>query len=188
LIDDMDQTPPTGSIYSKSGRVGAWYTYNDETAGGQQSPEMGATFLPDAGGRNGTNSAHTAGSGFTNWGAGMGFDLNNNGTTKLPWDASMFTGFAFWAKGTAFRVKVLVPATVPTAEGGSCSAGTCGDNHGKAIEAATDWHQVVVPFSSLTQEGWGATAAFTANQVIGIQFQTAKSTTFDVWIDDIGFY
>jgi len=185
----MDQEPPTGSIYSRNGRVGAWYTYNDETAGAQQSPEMGASFLPDAGGRNNTSAAHTAGSGFTNWGAGMGFDLNNNGTTKLTWDASAFTGIAFWAKGTAFRVKVLVPATVPSAEGGTCSGATgCGDNHGRAVEAATDWRQVVVPFSALMQEGWGTATAFTANQVIGIQFQTEKSATFDVWIDDIGFY
>jgi hypothetical protein len=45
-----------------------------------------------------------------------------------------------------------------------------------------------VTFASLTQEHWGAPATFDATQVIGVQFQVPKSTTFDFWVDDIGFY
>jgi hypothetical protein len=122
----------------------------------------------------------------------MGFDLNNSGTAKGTWDAGAYTGIAFWAKGSAFRVKILVPATVPTAEGGSCTPqGTnqCGNNHGMAVTPGTDWQQVVVPFASLTQEsGWGIQAQFDKTKVIGIQFQVGAGSTFDYWIDDIGFY
>jgi hypothetical protein len=190
LIDDMETG--TGSILGRNGRVGAWYTYNDETEGGAQSPEMGASFVPDSGGHGGMYAAHTAGSGFTEWGAGMGFDLANDGVTKGTYNAAAYTGISFWAKGTPFRLKVLVPATVPTAQGGTCTVAPCGDNHGSVITATSEWQQFVVPFSSLTQESWGgeqiAWSTTLLNAVIGIQFQVTAGTTFDIWIDDVAFY
>lgn len=185
LIDNMENN--TGSILSLGGRVGAWYTYNDQTTTGTQSPAMGSSFLPEAGGINGGHAAHTSGSGFTTWGAGMGFDLNNTGTTKGIYDASAFQGIAFWAKGTPFRVKVLIASTTPVAEGGTCQT-NCGDDFGIAIAATSSFQQFPVKFSSLTQEHWGAPATFDATQMIGVQFQVPSGTTFDFWVDDIGFY
>jgi hypothetical protein len=189
MIDDLELG--TGSIIMKNNRVGAWYTYNDKTAGGTQTPTAGTTFAVDmTGGVNGTKCARTQGMGFTNWGAGMGFDLNNTGTAKgVYMGAGAYTGIAFQSKGSKFRIKVLIPATTPTAEGGTCSATTgCGDNHGKMIDAAAGWTQQAIPFSALTQEGWGTAAAFSNGAIIGIQFQVAKGETFDFSIDNIGFY
>src|SRR5262249_25593922 len=101
LIDNMEDGD--ASILMQGGRVGVWYTFNDMTVGGVQVPPAGANFIPDlipGGGQNGsTRAAHTTGSGFTTWGAGMGFDLNNNGMTKLPYNAGAFTGISFWGKG-----------------------------------------------------------------------------------------
>jgi hypothetical protein len=189
MIDDLELG--TGSIIMKNNRVGAWYTYNDKTTGGTQTPTAGMTFAVDmTGGVNGSKCARTQGMGFTNWGAGMGFDLNNTGTAKgVYMGAGAYTGIAFQSKGSKFRIKVLIPATTPTAEGGTCSATTgCGDNHGKMIDATTAWTAQTVPFSALTQEGWGTAAAFSSGAIIGIQFQVAKGETFDFSIDDIGFY
>jgi hypothetical protein len=190
MIDDLELG--TGSILMKNNRVGAWYTYNDMTAGGTQTPTAGMTFAVDmTGGVNGSKCARTQGMGFTNWGAGMGFDLNNTGTAKgVYMGAGAYTGIAFQSKGSKFRIKVLIPATTPTAEGGTCSATTgCGDNHGKMIDATTAWTAQTVPFSALTQEGWGtAVGALSSAELIGIQFQVAKGETFDFSIDDIGFY
>jgi hypothetical protein len=189
MIDDLELG--TGSIIMKNNRVGAWYTYNDKTTGGTQTPTAGMTFAVDmTGGVNGTKCARTQGMGFTNWGAGMGFDLNNTGTAKgVYMGAGAYTGIAFQSKGSKFRIKVLIPATTPTAEGGTCSAATgCGDNHGKMIDATTGWTAQTVPFSALTQEGWGTAAPFSNAGIIGIQFQVAKGETFDFSIDDIGFY
>jgi len=189
MIDDLELG--TGSILMKNNRVGAWYTYNDKTTGGTQTPTAGMTFAVDmTGGVNGSKCARTQGMGFTNWGAGMGFDLNNTGTAKgVYMGAGAYTGIAFQSKGSKFRIKVLIPATTPTAEGGTCSAATgCGDNHGKIIDATTAWTAQTVPFSALTQEGWGTAAAFSNAGIIGIQFQVAKGETFDFSIDNIGFY
>src|SRR5437773_1386217 len=83
--------------------------------GGTQTPAMGDPFIPDACGHASMYCAHTTGSGFTDYGAGFGFDLNNDAGTKGIYDVGAFTGVAFWAKGTPFRLKVLTSATVPTA-------------------------------------------------------------------------
>lgn len=186
MIDDLEDGD--GSITSQGGRVGAWYTYNDQTAGGTQTPAMGDTFVPSDGGYMGGKCAHTSGSGFTTWGAGFGFDLNNDGTSKKTYSVGSFTGVAFYAKGTPFRLKVLTSATVPSTDGGSCTGMKCGDNFGTAITATADYQEFVVPFSSLTQEGWGTAATFDPATVIGIQFQVGKGVTFDISIDDVGFY
>jgi hypothetical protein len=186
MIDDLEDND--GSITNQGGRVGAWYTYHDATAGGVQDPEMGVSFLPQDCGHASVKCAHTSGSGFTDYGAGFGFDFNNSGSAKGIYDVGSFTGIAFWAKGTPFRLKVLTSATVPAAEGGSCSTTKCSDNFGMAIAANADYQQFVVPFSSLTQEGWGDKATFDPKTVIGVQFQVKAGVTFDISIDDVGLY
>lgn len=186
VVDDLEDND--GSITNQGGRVGAWYTYHDATAGGTQSPEMGTTFMPEDCGHASTKCAHTSGSGFKDYGAGFGFDFNNSGSAKGIYDVSSFTGIAFWAKGTPFRLKVLTSATVPAAEGGSCSTAKCSDNFGTPIAASADYQQFVVPFSSLTQEGWGDKATFDPKTVIGVQFQVKAGVTFDISIDDVGLY
>jgi hypothetical protein len=186
LIDDLEDND--GSIKDLGGRHGAWYTYNDQTAGGTQIPAMADSFTPSACGYMSSNCAHTNGSGFKTWGAGYGFDLNNDGTTKGTYDVSAFTGIAFYAKGTSFRLKVLTTATVPSTEGGACTGTKCGDNFGTPITATADYQQFVVPFSSLTQEKWGTPATFDPKTVIGVQFQVGMGVTFDISIDDVGLY
>jgi hypothetical protein len=186
MIDDLEDND--GSITNQGGRVGAWYTYHDATAGGTQTPEMGTTFVPEDCGHASVKCAHTSGSGFKDYGAGFGFDFNNSGSAKGIYDVGSFTGIAFWAKGTPFRLKVLTSATVPAAEGGSCATAKCSDNFGTAIAASADYQQFVVPFSSLTQEGWGDKATFDPKTVIGVQFQVKAGVTFDISIDDVGLY
>jgi hypothetical protein len=189
LIDDMELG--TGSIPQTKGRVGAWYTYNDGTTAGMQTPTAGKPFVVDLAGFAG-KCARTNGSGFTVWGAGMGVDLNNNGTSaKGVWNASAYTGVTFMAKSTSpFRVKVLIPATTPTAEGGTCTGAGCGNNHGFIVPASPSWTSVSVPFSSLMQETWADAnpATFSNAAIIGIQFQVTKDANFDVAIDNLGFY
>lgn len=199
MIDDMESG--TGSIIAQEERVGAWYTYNDATATATQTPIAGDPFLPEAiPGGHGSSlyAAHTVGSGFTTWGAGMGFDLNNPGDgeggagIKGQYDGSSFTGIAFWAKGSVpMRFKVQLAGTVPTSTGGTCTGDPdleCQDSHGKSIPLTGEWQQYVIPFTELKQEGWGTKVGWDGATLVGIQFQVAKSLAFDVWIDDIGFY
>jgi hypothetical protein len=46
-------------------------------------------------------AATTSGTGFTVYGAGMGFDFNNTAAKSCPYDASAYTGIKFYAKANA---------------------------------------------------------------------------------------
>lgn len=191
VIDDLEDGDPV--IFGASGRQGAWYTYNDETAGAEQLPP--APFAPSEGGP-GTSlyQAQTSGSGFTTWGAGLGLDLNNEGDPeggdgiRMPYDASAHQGIVFHARGnTAIRVKLLIGDIIPVETGGSCMA-DCEDAHGKIVPLSEEWAQYTVDFDEAFQEGWGAAAAFDATNLMSIQFQVSASTDFDFAIDNVAFY
>lgn len=191
VIDDMETA---GGIKKVCGRQGFWYTYNDATVGGTQLPSAGSAFAYEAivGGR-GTSvmAAHTSGSGFTTWGAGMAFDVNDAGgaSKKAPYNASAYKGITFFAKATTtLSVRVNV-STSPTEEGfGTCVTGKCSDHFGKTITLSTTWTAFTLDFSTLTQLGWGTPAgSFDASKVIAVQFQVDKSTAFDFWVDDAAF-
>ncbi len=193
MIDDLEDGDPV--IANLEGRVGAWYTYNDASAGASQSPAAGAMFTPTAGGASGSAfHANTTGSGFAEWGAGMGLDLNNPGDgmggagIKGTYDASGYGGIAFSARGNAaVRVKLQVEAIVPTAEGGTC-ADMCDDAHGATIQLTGDWVQYSVTFAEAAQEGWGTVASFDAATLMGLQFQSPANTQFEIAIDSVGFF
>jgi hypothetical protein len=182
----------TPSILMQGGRVGTWYTYNDGSATGTQTPAMSTACDPVviAGGYCGfTRAQNTFGSGFTTWGAGIGFDLDNTGVgSRKPYNASAFTGIAFLAHGSnQVRFNVTESATIPTAQGGTCTT-NCSDAHGTEISLTAAWVQYVVPFSTLAQVGWGTKAAFDPATILSVQFQVVQNTSFDFYIGDIGFY
>lgn len=193
MIDDFEDGD--GLIKAAGDRVGAWYTYNDDTAAGSQTPAAGESFVPTDGGPAGsTFFGETTGSGFTTWGAGVGADLNNVGDPeggagiKMPYDASAFTGVAFKARGNVtIRAKLQIAAIVPTTSGGDCAA-NCDDAHGKAFELTDTWTQYTLPFAEALQEGWGTVAPFDGATLMGVQFQVPANATFEVAIDEIGFY
>jgi hypothetical protein len=195
-IDDMATN--TGSILPSHGRVGAWYTYNDATAGASETPGIPFTktaLNPPHGGAN--YAARMQGSGFTLWGAGEGFNFDDpgngeGGSAKVAYDASAYTGIAFWAKAgsgstTSLRVNVSDKDTDPA--GGVCApVSKCNDHFGATLPLSTDWRQFVLPFSELTQAGWGMPApSFDPKHLYACQFQVAEGATFDIWIADIYF-
>ena len=197
LIDDMEHSD--GSILSACGRQGYWYTYNDATSGGTQTPVAATPFMPSViqGGRtlgDGGASAHAArtyGNGFTTWGAGMAFDLNSPGAgTKLPYNATRYSGITFWARvaaatQTSLRVNIPEVATDPL---GNVCAPKCSDHFGKTLILTDSWEQYSLSFAAdVTQSGWGTVAVFDKSSLLGVQFQAAASATFDIWIDDIAF-
>jgi hypothetical protein len=195
LIDDLEDGDAV--IYARDGRQGAWYTYNDATAGAVQNPEAMTSFTPTAGGAPASPlfMAHSDGAGFAEWGWGMGIDLNNAGDDmggpglRMPYDGSAHTGIVFRARGdVSIRLKILVEAIVPADAGGTC-AEMCEDAHGKIIALEGEWTQFVVPFTDLFQEGWGfGEVDLDPATLMSIQFQVAKSTDGMVEIDDVGFY
>ncbi|WP_438022711.1 hypothetical protein [Sorangium sp. So ce233] len=194
LIDDMEDDD--NAIADEGGRVGYWYVFHDETEGGQQIPAAGEPFimthLDPARGQS-TIAACSQGSGFEDWGAGVGFDLNSLSGEKTAYDASGYTGIKFWAKvgptsATAAKVMISDQSTAP--EGGVCTTG-CNDNWAKSLSLTEEWKEFTIPFAALTQGGWGdpaATDAVDASKIYSIQFQFNTVPEFDLCIDDITFY
>ena len=142
LLDDLEDGD--GAILRCKDRVGSWYTYNDGTRGGTQTPLPGRPFLPVSPGHDPSQyAAHVAGSGFTTRGAGMGFDLScAPGGTKSPCDASGYSGVTFWAKAAATtHIYLNIPDINTDREGGVCQGMGCGDHFGEGIDLTTEWTQ-----------------------------------------------
>ncbi|HEY5948947.1 MAG TPA: hypothetical protein VIV40_25825 [Kofleriaceae bacterium] len=197
LIDDLEDGDD--AINETNGRMGGWYTFNDESTTGTQMP-AGEGFTATAGGANGSAfAAATSGTGFTVWGAGMGFDLNNPeavGMTgpRAQYDASRFKGIAFMAKGNVpITVSLEVVGVTPMDRGGTCVPSTtmgeeCDDLHGTLIDLTSDWKEYAVEFTKLRQGGWGKAVPFAATDVTAVLFQADMDVSFDFAVDDVGFY
>jgi hypothetical protein len=196
MIDDMEDND--GSILGVNGRVGAWYTYNDLSAGAMQTPAQGTPFTMTPGGRDGAGyAANTKGGGFTVWGAGFGFNLKDSGddaggSNKSTYDASAYSGISFWAKAgaasdKAVRVNVSNKETDPA--GAICAPmDKCNDHFGGPVTLTADWALYTLPFSKMAQSGWGQSVAkFDVSTLYAVQFQVGKNTTFDISIDEVGF-
>ncbi len=199
LIDNMEGM--SGCITPAPGRAGCWFTYNDGTDGGTQTPMAGGTCkpalitIPD-GGRCGSHYAqNTFGSGFTNYGAGLGFDLNDPAGPRKPYDVSKYHGIVFWglapesspAQPLSVDVQVLELATTPTTADGTCTTG-CNDHYSLLISFTSEWTPFLVPFSCLAQQSFGTPVAWDPTSVLAVQFVVNPAPAFDFWIDDIGFY
>jgi hypothetical protein len=132
----------------------------------------------------------------------MGLDLNNPTTqtnTKKPWDASAYTGVAFWAKTntkTSISILVAFPSTQTDPTGGNCdpSPGAekiekCDDHFAASVLLGTDWSYFKLPFSKTAQTGWGKPyAALDVTSLLGLQWRLGANTDFDFVVDDIQFY
>lgn len=195
MIEAFDQGGDAIMTGGTPPRAGFWYTYHDATAGGMMTHPVGG-FSPEATGHDGTGfAAHIAGSGFTDWGAGFACNFNDPGMVgdggaapAMPYDASGFSGIAFWAKAAApTKVRVSFPDKDTDMRGGVCTK--CNDHFGADVFVSTDWAQYVVKFSAVKQGGWSGVIvpSFNAKAVYGLQYQVPPSAPFDVWLDEIGF-
>jgi hypothetical protein len=196
LIDDLEDGDD--AITEADGRMGGWYTFNDESAGTQIPPGTG--FTPTTGGADGSAyAAATSGSGFTVWGAGMGFDLNNPeavGQTGVrgPYDASPYKSIAFKARGNVpVRVALETVGVTPIERGGTCTPSMtegmeCEDLHGVNLNLTAEWQDFEVEFETLRQGGWGRPVPFAATEVTAVLFQADKDLMFDFAVDDVRFY
>jgi hypothetical protein len=213
LIDNMEGR--TGSIADVGGRNGPWFTYNDETPTGQQTPKAGSVFSPSAndpprlipeslGGGESHYAAQTNGGGFTTWGAGMGFNFLTDASTA--YDASAYLGFVFWGRiggqtgeedAGVSGIRLNVPDMNTDPRGGVCTeAGmTCNDFFGKELIFTTEWQEFEVLYADLGQSGFGTPEpALDAAHVYACQFLISTDANngnsgqaFDLWIDDIYF-
>lgn len=198
LIDDMEDGD--SAICPSGGRRGSWYVIDDGTSSTLTPPESTFVQTPIPGGR-GTSlrAARLTASGFTTWGAGMGFDLNEGGNHL--YDASGFEGISFWMKSTSpVSVGVAVPETTPPSEwGGACvddaTDRNCDVHFEFNVSPAPEWALIKVPFSAFRQRtpfhGRGnlfpGSASWDSSRLIAVDFGSHLSE-FDIWVDDLRFY
>ena len=165
LIDDFEdgdgQTTYPG---------GSWYSYDDK-------PNGGGSAIAYTGGVDGGVAMNGPGYGSTRslevtytfdqgtlpyqpyvgWGAWFA-------DKPAPLDASQFVGIAYTYRGSAHRVRV---ETFEVADY---------DFFGMDMAASADWKTVVVPYTQLSQGGWGVKVAFNPKNVGNLSFE-ARGTT-----------
>jgi hypothetical protein len=188
LIDDFEDG--NNVLLQPSNRNGYWYANNDGT--GTQTPKAdpsGASFTLGAPGSPSSpkHALHTAGFGFTSWGAFVSSNLNVRANLLCPYDVSSFTGIRFNAKGSgALRFEIGTRATTPVGDGGQCAAELCSD-YGQDVTLSSDWSEVSVPFDAVDLPVWASPNPWQPNDVVRLSFWVTEGD-FDFWIDDVTFY
>lgn len=189
LLDNMEDGD--GAIEMVARRGGVWFAFNDETEGSQLPDSNDETFVMSelVPARLGSHyAAHTQGHGFTDWGAGIGFELYN----QKAYDLSSYAGITFWARrapDTTIALRFAVTDSATTPRGGQCreDANECSDHFGVDLSLGTAFRRYSFTWQELAQEGWGEPhpGAVDTARVYGVRFQTDPIEDFDFWIDDI---
>jgi hypothetical protein len=179
MIDDFEDR--NSSILPVEGRSGNWHAFYDATPGAL------ITWSIRNAGRVGSLSALNFNGGvFTDWGAGVDVPIAGGGA----YDASRFSGIAFWARTSAAssrEVRLSVVDAHTTPEGGSCEV--CFDHFGRWMVLSDSWQRYEFRWDQLTQMGWGDLfSEVQASAIYAIQFSTRADARFDVWIDDLAFF
>lgn|SRR5690606_11168036 len=186
MIDDFEDG--NIAILGAGGRAGYWYIGDDTT--GTTSPASNEDLI-QAGGPVGTQKLVFSGSGFTDWGAYLGFPLASDET----YDLTGYTGIAFLARGKGtIDFKVNTSDIIPVSRGGTCDAAaleegqSCDIGHAFSITLKDTWEQYLVPFAMLEQPTWGNGVDFIPANAIGVQWQAPAGAAFEIQLDDVGLY
>ena len=189
IIDDFEDTDLLLPVPAKDhgNRVGNWYPFGDKG---------GINTIDNAAMRRGasTRVMHMTGSGFNDWGSGMGADLNNS-PSKNAYDVSAFSGITFWARaGKAVSVTVALPELATDGSAPSHTCTTCDHHYFYAVAVTTTWQRFKVNFADLMLESPGVVPVvdhFDPTIVTSVQFREAKlpdpDESYDLWIDDVAF-
>jgi len=205
LIDDMENA--SGRILEKDGRVGAWYAFGDGRGTQWPTPTtlgvpIQTSVIPDGRGCS-TRALHSYGSGFDEWGAGIGFDLAFDGQKYSIYDASAYSGITFWAQGlptTMMQIRVSTANTTHTEWGGSCEREPCPFPYHISLAFNATWTQHFIPFADLYQNSNNGQSSFEQSKLTNVQIYVPGNVDFDAtpyfsvpqhfdfWVDDIAFY
>jgi hypothetical protein len=175
LIDDFedgDLKPNHPLAY------GTWYAHHDGTGNqswGLQSAAGGGWAL------------HVSSLPHAMYGGWVGVALHGL-TFGCPLSALGYAGlrFSIQANDIDVHVRIVLTATRPQAEGGTCTE-RCNDHFGITIRPQR-WTGYAFTFEELKQQGWGSRAMFDPTQIRAIEFAVSQGTYYDVSIDDVRFF
>lgn len=189
-LDQMEDGD--GTIDMTEQRSGVWFAFNDKT--GTQVPHFDEEIFlmseldpPRAGTSHFAARSH--GSGFSGWGAGIGFELYS----QKAYDVSKYAGITFWARrapNTSASLRFAIPDSATAKRGGQCEEipdQRCNDYFGIDLDLGTAFRRYNFTWRELKQGPWGwpRPEAVNTKEVYGIRFQHDAFEDFDFWIDDI---
>lgn len=187
LVDDFEDGDST--LASVGILQGTWYVNNDGT--GMQTPDAhdadGVASLVVVDDTDpSTWALHTAGAGFTRWGAFAAARLNGSGSDVCSVNLSRHRGLSLRVKGEgSLRVNLGTKATTPIVDGGDCATEACSD-FGSSVQLSDGWREFVIPFADFTQPDWADVAVFEPATALRLSFWAERSN-FDFWVDDVRF-
>jgi hypothetical protein len=207
LYDGATLTTNCGSAITGTGRKGYWFGYGDASV---MSGTAGAIVTAGVfGGCMGAGDCafHAAGSGYTDYGAGIGFDLLDDATsTATAYDATAYTGVQLYAKGTITGTRGMGYTDVPQSLHIKLVTSTdrMGDDFGGyCTVVAAAWTKCSLAFAAATRDGFSATPppatdVFDPKNLLKIQLEFSKFSqaadasavpvAFDVLVDDVSFF
>jgi hypothetical protein len=132
-----------------------WFSYGDATAGATKTAggeKCGCAGPSDC-------AFHAFGSGYADYGAGIGFDVNEDTTSShgvLPYDASMYMGVRLWLRGTTAGTRGKGYSDSPNTVHVKLVTATDrhGDDYGFYCPISTDWSECDVPFNMAYRDGF----------------------------------
>lgn len=139
MISDFEGATPLEVTGDANQFSGLWEGFGDGT--GTQTFEVEPVTDAECG----SQALHTTGSGFSDWGVGIGFSLAGMPEAPTVYDASAWKGIRFKAKKgsgglTPVRFNISIPASEGIDSGGTCDPSTARDgcyNHpGRFLEGS----------------------------------------------------
>jgi hypothetical protein len=206
LLYNGATTAPNCNSAIATPRAGYWFHYGDKTVGATQT---GAGAFGGCAGA-ADCAYHTTGMGYADYGAGIGFDLNDDSTqTAQPYDATPYMGLQFWAKGTITGTRGPSYAQIDQEIHVKFVTATdrSGDDFGGYCVIGADWTKCSLTFAAATRDGFSKTPDPTtdvldANMMLKIQLEFSRFTktdadggvidtppvAYDVFVDDVSFF
>jgi hypothetical protein len=190
LIDDFEDS--NNAVTGVDGRSGTWENFDDTSLNGSYAPKS-PTALE---GRNASVGYCVAVSGYKVWGANL---VANLSSPKCGYDASVYKGVCFWAKGSVTGGGPLVFAvgtddTVPAASGGKCAA-NCNAHYELKLtgdNALTDeYKEYCVEWSGLALPSIAGPKPLDTKAIVQLEWKfpagASVSTDGEICIDDLRF-
>ncbi len=185
LIDDLEDGDD--QIPAAYGRHGGWYIFNDGTGSQTSDPPLPEL---DAQAPSGNHAMVTRGSGFEEWGAGLGVNVAG-GDLSIGYDASEFSGIHFYARGRIDGESQILRVNFPSTQTGtmtSCEDLDCNNHFGKSITLTPTWQPYEIRFDELTQGvKLSETREFQTRIFRDIQFLISRQRGFELWVDELEF-
>lgn len=176
VIDDFEDGD--FNVSPLGGRAGNWYPFGDGTG------SYGLDILSINRGAS-IKGIHTKGKDFTNWGSGIGVDMQS---AKAPYNAGAYSGVTFWAKAATAQPVLIVFPDIDTDPGGKLCT-TCDHHYNKTIQVGTGWQRFVVNFADLLLENGTIPepTGFKADGLVSVQFRFAPNQSYELFVDDLAF-